>query len=122
MPHVFFQKHNISVDDHDLQLMMRRIEGLAKFFGSEAQVYVDLECMRPSQQHGDDLYRASLRIEEASLHYFTEDFQEHIKKAFDHAYRDMYRMVRNDRSRSRRLARKAGKHIKGILKRLRKET
>lgn len=113
---IFFQTHNIELGEHEKHIMSRRIEGLHKFFSPNAHVYIDVERTRVDQ-HGEDLYRVSIRIEDAQLHYYTEDFQDTIQNSFNHAYGDMFHMVRNDRSRSRTLARKAGKRIKNFFKR-----
>lgn len=113
---IYFQTHSLDVSDVEKQFISRRIEGLAKFFGQSTSVYIDIEKTR-ADQHGDDLYRVSIRIEDGPLHYYTEDYRETIRTSFDHAYGDMFRMVRNDRSRSRTLARRAGARIKKFFKR-----
>lgn len=113
---IFFQTHNLEIDQAEKQFMSRRIEGLDKFFSPDASVYIDVERTR-ADQHGEDLYRTSIRIEDAKLHYYAEDFKESIRSSFDHAYGDIFRIIRNDRSRSRTLARKAGKRIKKFFKR-----
>lgn len=113
---IFFQVRNLVLDENEKMFMARRIEGLHKFFSKDAHVYIDAERTRPDL-HGDDLYRVSLRIQDGHYQYFTEDYLENVRKSFDHAYGEMFRMVRNDRSRSRTLARRARNKIKKIFKR-----
>lgn len=116
---IFFQTKKTEVNINDKNYMARRIEGLRKFFSEHAHAYVDLERTRASH-HGHDLYYVSIRIEDGHYKYFAEEYQSDIRKSFDHAYGDIYRIIRNDRSKSRSMLKSAGQAFKKILRMRRK--
>ena len=113
---IYFQTKNLEVTQYEKNMMANRMYGLNKFFSWDTHAYIDIERTR-SSQHGQDLYYVSIKIDDPQNQYFTEEYRENVRKAFDEAYGDMFRVVRSHRSKSRNLARRAGAHIKCILKR-----
>lgn len=113
---IYFQTRNIEVPAHEKEFMANRMHGLDKFFSWDTHGYIDIEKTRASH-HGRDLYYISIKIDDVDTHYFTEEYRENVRKAFDYAYGEIFRIVRDERSRSRTLMRKAGKQIKKIFKR-----
>jgi len=111
---IHFQYKGVTVEGEIKQFISKRIDGLEKFFSPDAKTFIDIERTRPSHK-GDDLYYVSIRLEDGRFNYFTDDHRENIRKAFDHAYGELFRMVRNERSRTRALARKAGSRIRNIF-------
>ena len=101
---------------HDEQFMARRIENLKKFFSPYVYVYIDIEQTKGGKLESD-LFYVSIRVEDGALHYFVDEYQENLRKAFDHAFGDIFRVIRNDRSRSRRLLKSAGRGFKRVFKR-----
>lgn len=116
---IFFQTQDIQINSYIKDHIAGRMYGLNKFFSSSAKAYIDIKKTRASNS-GDDLYYVSVNIEDGKHQYFTEEYEENIRKAFDEAYQEMFRMVRNDRSKSRNLARKAQAQIKKLLRRRRR--
>lgn len=114
---VFFQARRIDISEYEKNFMANRMYGLNKFFTPHAHAYVDIERTNASH-HGHDLYYVSIRITEPGAAYFTEEYRENVRKSFDHAYGEMFRIVSKDRSRSRNIARKAGQRIKNLFKRI----
>lgn len=113
---IFFQTKNVDITQNEQDFMARRIEGLEKFFSKHAHTYIDAEKTRASH-NGEDLYYISIRIDDAANRYFAEEYQSNTKTAFDQAYGDLYRVIRNDRSKSRSLWKSAGRKFKDIFKR-----
>lgn len=113
---IYFQTKNIDLHPHEKEMMANRMYGLNKFFSWDTNAYIDIERTRQSQ-HGDDLYYASIKIDDPTNQYFTEEYKENVRKAFDHAYGDMFRVVRSHRGKSRNIARRAGAKIKKMLTR-----
>jgi len=113
---IYFQKKNIDIYAQDQDVMAERMCGLNKFFLYGTHVYVDLERTRASH-NGRDLYYASIHISEQGKKYFAEEYRENLHKAFSYAYENILRVVRNDKSKARNIARKAGQKIKSIFKR-----
>ncbi len=113
---IYFQSKNIDLYQDTKNMMANRMYGLNKFFSHDTNAYIDVERTRASH-NGDDLYHVSIKIDDAHNQYFAEEYKENIRKAFDHAYGDMFRMVRSHRSKSRNLARRAGARIKRIFRR-----
>jgi len=113
---IYFQAKNVEIHPNIKDTMANRMYGLNKFFSWDTNAYIDIERTRQSH-HGHDLYYVSIKIDDAHNQYFTEEYKENVRKAFDHAYGDMFRVVRSHRSKSRNIARKAGSKIKRIFKR-----
>ena len=113
---IFFQAKKIELDRDEQDFMARRLENLAKFFSPHAHSYVDVEKTRASH-NGQDLYYISIHIEDGAARYFVDGYQENIRKTFDSVYADLYRSIRNDRSKSRALLKSAGRKIKGMFTR-----
>ena len=113
---IFFRTKNTDIPEHTKMMMVHRMNGLRKFFNAEAKSYIDVERTHQSH-HGHDLYYVSIKIDDPYHQYFSEEYRENIPSAFDHAYGDMFRIVRSHRSRSRNLMRKAGKRIKQLFRR-----
>lgn len=113
---IYFQFKNIEIDHDTKEMMANRMYGLNKFFTHDTNAYIDVEKTRQAH-HGHDLYYASIKIDDPLNQYFTEEYKEDIRMAFDHAYGDMFRVVRSHRSKSRNLARRAGAKIKRVFKR-----
>ena len=114
--HIYFHTPHIQLDPDFKDHVARRLEGLSKFFPEEARAYVDIE-MANGQHRGNDICYTSIKIESAGYVYFTEEYQSSIRISFDHAYGEIFRIIRSDRSRSRRLGRRAAQKIKRIFKR-----
>lgn len=114
---IFFRTKDLVIPDNSKQTMVNRMNGLRKFFSWEANAYIDIEQTHQSH-NGHDLYYVSIKIDDPHNQYFTEEYKESVRAAFDHAYGDMFRVVRSHRSKSRNLARKAGDKIKKIFKRI----
>ena len=66
--------------------------------------------------HGDDVYHTSIRISEGKHNYFADEYRESILASFDYAYQDIFRIIRNDRSKSRKLSRRLGAQLKRMFK------
>lgn len=113
---IFFHAKNLEISQESKQAMANRMYGLNKFFSIDTHAYIDIERTRQSH-HGHDLYYVSIKIDDPHHQYFTEEYKENIRSAFDHAYGDMFRVVRSHRSKSRNLAKKAHQKIKRLFKR-----
>lgn len=113
---IFFHTKDLEIPQNSKQMMANRMYGLNKFFAWDANAYIDIEKTSQSH-HGHDLYYVSIKIDDPHHQYFTEEYKENVRSAFDHAYGDMFRVVRSHRSKSRNLARKAGHKIKQLFKR-----
>lgn len=113
---IFFQVRNIDIDQSSKEGMANRMYGLNKFFSPDARAFIDVEKTRASH-NGHDLYYVSIHLEDGKDRYFTEDYQENVRKSFDHAYGELFRIVRDDRSKSRSIAKKAGAQLKKIFRR-----
>ena len=113
---IFFQSRNLDLNEDSKRMMAQRMYGLDKFFSVYAKAFVNVEKTRASH-HGHDLYYTSIHIEDGQARYFTEDYKESVRKSFDHSYGEIFRIIRDERSKSRTLTRKAGKVIKNIFKR-----
>ena len=113
---IFFQTKNLDLYQEAKDAMAHRMKGLGRFFSGEAHAYLDIE-KTTSSHHGDDLYYVSIRIEEPGNQYFTDEYRAGVKEAFDHAYDEIFRMVRSDRNRTRSLARRAAARMKRMFKR-----
>lgn len=112
---IFFQLHDVHINDYIKEHIAARLQGLDKFFHHTAKAYVDIKKTNSSNS-GDHLFYVSIHIEEGKFRYFTEEYEENIRKAFDEAYQEMFRIVRDDRSKSRSLARRAGAQLKRLLR------
>jgi len=115
---IYFQTKSVEINQREKNFMAHRLYRFNTFFSWDTNAYIDIERTRPSH-HGDDLYYVSIKIDDPQNQYFTEEYQENIRKAFDQAYRDMFRVVRSHRNKSRNLARRAGAKIKKLLKKRR---
>lgn len=113
---IFFQTRKIDLLPDEEIFIARRLENLQKFFSPHVHVYVDIQQSRGGRL-GSDLFYVSLKIEDGRFHYFADEYQENLRKAFDHAFGDIFRIIRNDRSRSRRLLKGARRGFKNIFKR-----
>jgi ribosome-associated translation inhibitor RaiA len=111
-----FQARNIELNQEMKTMMVSKVEGLNKFFSPDTQVFIDVEKTR-SSQNGDDLYYTSVTVVDGKERYFSEEHEENIRKSFDVTYQEIFRMVRDERSRTRRLARKAGASLKKLFRR-----
>ena len=78
---------------------------------------IDIEKDR-NQNSGDDIYHTSIRINEAHNSYFSEEYRESVLASFDYAYQDIFRIIRNDRSKSRKLSRRLGARVKRMFKKI----
>lgn len=113
---IHFQTKNIEIDQNEKNFIANRMYSLNKFFSWDTNAYIDIERTNPSN-HGEHLFYVSIKIDDPYNQYFTEEYRENTRKAFDFAYSDMFRVVRSHRSKSRILARKAGAKIKKFFKR-----
>ncbi len=113
---IFFRTKKVDLQQHEKDFMVRRIEGLNKFFSPYAYVYIDVEKTK-GQQKAPDLYYVSISIEDGKYQYFTEESQDSIRKAFDNAYGDMYRVIRKDRGKARAVLKSAGRRFKNLFRR-----
>ena len=116
---IFFQAQKIEIQPGEQDFMARRIEGLSKFFSPQAHTYIDVEQTRPSH-NGQDIFRVAIHIEDGSARYFVDGNEGSVRKAFDEVYADLYRSVRNDRSRSRTVLKSAGRKFKNLFTRRKK--
>jgi ribosome-associated translation inhibitor RaiA len=114
---IYFQSKNLDLYQDTKNMMINRMNGLNKFFQKDTNAYVDVERTTNHHNNGPDIYHVSIKIDDPLNQYFTEEYQENIRKAFDGAYGDMFRVVRSHRSKSRNLARRAGARIKRIFRR-----
>lgn len=112
---IFFQTKKIELQIHEKEFMLRRMEGLKKFFSAQVSVYIDVERTHMSN-HGNDLYYVSIRVEDVPYKYFAEEYKDDIRKSFDHAYGDLYRIIRKDRSKSKAVFRSARRTFKRIFR------
>ena len=113
---IFFQTRKMELSPDEKAFMARRIEGLNKFFSHYAHAYIDVEKTRGGR-NGDDLYYTSIRIDDAPHHYFAEEYQADVRKSFDNAYADLYRIIRKDRSKAQRIMKSAGRRFKNLFRR-----
>lgn len=113
---IFFQSKKIELHSDDQDFMARRLENLSKFFSRYAQVFVDVEKTLAS--HNDNqLFYIAIHLEDGSVRYFVNGYHEDIRKTFDHVYADLYRSIRNSRSKSRTMLKSTGRKFKQIFKR-----
>ena len=82
---IFFQTKKIEINSHEKEFMVRRIEGLKKFFSPDVSVRIDVEQTHESNS-GHDLFYVSIRVEDTPHKYFAEEYKDDIRKSFDHAY------------------------------------
>jgi|AntRauTorckE6833_2_1112554.scaffolds.fasta_scaffold64027_2 ribosome-associated translation inhibitor RaiA len=115
---IFFQTQHIEIDQAMKDFMASRLYGLQKFISKDSQIFVNAEKTRASH-NGNDLYFISLSISDAQYRYYTEEYQQNIRKTFDNAYEEMVRIVRNDKRKERNLARRAGSRIKNLFRKKR---
>jgi len=113
---IYFQSKNVDLHPQAKEAMANRIDGLKKFFSWDANVYIDIEQTH-SGNHGPELFYTSIKIDDPKAHYFAEEYKETIKSSFDHAYKDIYKIIRRDRGRSGNIAKKAAQKIKRLFKR-----
>jgi|AntAceMinimDraft_6_1070360.scaffolds.fasta_scaffold21331_2 ribosome-associated translation inhibitor RaiA len=113
---IYFHTGNIDVHPYEKEYMANRMNGLDKFFRIGTHGYIDIEKTRASH-HGTNLYYVSVVISDARIDYFTEEYSESIREAFDRSYGEIFRIIRDERSRSRTLIRKAGQQIKNLFRR-----
>lgn len=113
---IFFQSQHMELDQSMKDSMTTRLHGLEKFFSEHAQIFVNVEKTR-SSYNGDDLYFVSLQTDDGKYRYYTEEHEESVRKAFDNAYDEMFRVVRDDKQKARSLARKAGAQLKKLFRR-----
>ena len=113
---IFFKHKNTDIPAHLESFMANRIRGIAKFFSHDAHAYIDVEKTSTSH-HGNDLFYVSIRLRDAGHEFFTEEYADDIRKAFDRAYAENYRVIRKQRSRLRDVSRKAGSRLKRIFRR-----
>lgn len=113
---IYFHTKNIEVSQYEKNFMANRLYGLNKFFSYDANAYVDID--RAHQSHnGYDLYHVSIKIDDPSHQYFAEEYRENVKTAFDHAYGDVFRLIRKHRGRKGNIARRARRRLKKLFKR-----
>lgn len=113
---IFFKNKNTDIPAHLETFMANRIDGIAKFFADDAHAYVDVE--KTSNSHnGNDLFYVSIRLRDGGQEFFTEEYADDVRKAFDRAYAENYRIIRKQRGRLRDVSRKAGSHLKKIFRR-----
>ncbi len=112
---IFFQTKKIDLEQTEQDFMARRIEALNKFFSPYARCFIDIEKTR-ADNNGKDLYKVECQIEDGAVRYFTEEYQSSVRKAFDYAYQEIYRSIRNERSRSRTLIKRTGRAFKSLFK------
>lgn len=112
---IYFQAKNVEIQDDFKQFMAERMYGLNKFFSPHANAYVDMEKTHNSH-NGNDLYYLSIKIDDPIQLYFVEEYRENLRKAFDHAYENSFRVVRNERKKTRSLARRASASLKRLFK------
>lgn len=112
---IFFQTKKVEISSAEQDFMAHRIEGLKKFFSPQIHVYIDIEKTHGSH-NGQDLFYVKIRIDDVHQRYFADEYQSDIRKAFDNTYADLYRIIRNERSRSRRLLTSAGRKFKSMFK------
>jgi ribosome-associated translation inhibitor RaiA len=114
--YILFQTKNITLSSYDEDSMARKIENLSKFFMPDVHIYIDIDYTRGGHFE-KDVYYVSLRIDSAKTQYFADEYQETLRFAFDSAFGDIFRMIRNDRSRSRQLFTRASRQFKKTFKR-----
>jgi ribosome-associated translation inhibitor RaiA len=114
---IYFQSKNLEINQDTKNMMANRMHGLNKFFPHDTNAYITIERTTHHHNNGPEIYYVSIKIDDPHNQYFTEEYQENIRKAFDHAYGDMFRVVRSHRSKSRNLAKRAGQRIKKFFKR-----
>ena len=113
---IYFQTKDVEMHPDEKNFMANRLYGLNKFFSYDTSAYVDIKRTTRHHNNAPDLYYVSIKIDDPLNQYFTEEYKDDARKAFDHAYGDMFRVVRSHRSKSRNLARRAGAHIKKIFR------
>ena len=113
---IYFQSKNLEITQDTKNMMANRMYGLNKFFAHDTSAFITVE-RSTAHNNGPDVYYVSIKIDDPHNQYFTEEYQENIRKAFDHAYGDMFRVVRSHRSKSRNLVRRTGRRIKKFFKR-----
>lgn len=111
-----FQSKNLDLFQDTKNMMANRMYGLNKFFPQDTSAFIDVQRTTNHHNNGPDIYYVSIKIDDPHNQYFTEEYQDTIKKAFNGAYGDMFRVVRSHRSKSRNLARRAGAQIKRIFR------
>lgn len=113
---IFFNAKGLDIQENDKQMMANRMYGLNKFFSWDTSAYIEVKQTHQSN-HGHNLYYVSIKIDDTNHQYLSEEYKENIRSAFDHAYGDMFRIVRSHRSKSRNIAKKAARKIKSLFKR-----
>ncbi len=116
---IFFQTKKIEIHKEEKDFIAHRIEGLRKFFSPHAHSYIDIE-RTTAHNNAKELYYVSIRINDGEHKYFSEGHEGDIRTAFDDAYSDIYRIIRNDRSKSRSILKSAGRKFKNFIRRINK--
>ncbi len=112
---IFFHTKEVELDEREEKHIRERLEKLNKFFSPSVQYYVNLEKTRGDLK-GDDLYEASIKVDDPPHHYFADDRKDSVLKAFDAAYNDLFRLIRKDRGKARAMLKAAGRKIKKMLR------
>ena len=112
----FFQTQHLDLDIDTQSGMVSKMEGLNRFFSPDAKAFINIEKTRASN-NGDDLYYLSIQIEDGKYQYYTKEEEESVQAAFNQAYAELFRIVRDDKRKSRSLARRAGQSLKNLFRR-----
>ncbi len=113
---IFYHLKEVELKEEEQEHIEKKLSQLQKkFFSESVQFFVNLEKTRGDKK-GDDLYEASIKIQDGPEHYFADERKDYIIKAFDHALRELMRIVRKERGKTRSFLRSAGRKIKQILR------
>lgn len=112
---ILFRSKNIELQPEHENFMARRLENLGKFFSPHVHIYVDVNQTRGGHL-GSHLFYVSIHIEDGKTVYFADEYEENFQKSFNKTFGDIFRIIRNDRSKSRRLLKTTGRGFKKIFK------
>lgn len=112
---IFFQTQNIEVNQFNRDAMAQKMYSVERLLSPYAKGYIDIQKTRASH-NGKDLYSVSITIEDGKHHYFAQEYHEEVKTTFDRTFADIARQVKDDKSKSRTLARKAGASLKRLFR------
>ncbi len=113
---IFFQTQHIEVQQSAKDTMAQKMYSIQRLLSPYAKAFVDIQKTRASH-NGRDLYSVSITIEDGKHHYFAQEYHEEVKTTFDRAFADISRQVREEKSKTRSLTRRAGASLKRLFRR-----
>lgn len=108
-------EHTDAIDAY----VKNKVAAVGKFIdlsSNQVFIYVEIAKTRPDQQHGDDLYRAEITIDNASEMFYADVAAHDLYAAIDLLKDEIVGKVGKMRSKKRDILRRSMGKIKNILR------